>query len=210
MRSDLTDITLIVDRSGSMSSCLTDAQGGINTFIEDQKKQPGEAIFSLLQFDTEYEWKWKGIPIKDAAEYVLEPRGLTALLDAVGRAIAETGERLKKMEEKDRPGLVVIAIVTDGEENSSKEYKKKQIKEMITLQKDTYKWQFTFLGANQDAFAEAGGIGIPLSAVLNYDPKKSIHTYAIASNNVSRMRSASMSGEAIVNTYTSEERESVQ
>ena len=92
------------------------------------------------------------------------PRGSTALLDAVGRAINETGDRLAKTPEQDRPGLVVFVIVTDGQENSSKEFSKARIKEMIDEQQKKYNWQFTFLGANQDAFAEAGGIGIRSAA----------------------------------------------
>lgn len=210
MRKDLTDITLIVDRSGSMASCQSDAQGGINTFIEEQKKQPGEALFSLLQFDTDYEWVFKGIPIHNTIKYKFQPRGLTALLDAVGKVISETGERLNKMEEKDRPGLIIIAIVTDGQENSSKEYKKDQIKNMIILQQDTYKWQFIFLGANQDAFAEAGSIGINLLGAVNYNPNKIDVAYAATSANVSRMRHSTMSGDQVVNSYTDEERNNVQ
>ena len=162
MRNDLTDVTVVLDRSGSMQSCRDDAEGGLNTFIEEQKKQPGETLFTLVQFDTEYEFVHKGKPIRDVGPCELVPRGMTALLDAVGRAIAETGERLAAMPEPDRPGLVVFVIVTDGQENSSKEYTKPQIKEMIERQQNDYKWQFTFLGANQDAFAEAHGIGIAM------------------------------------------------
>ena len=100
----------------------------------------------------------------------LVPRGSTALLDAVGRAINETGERLAKMNEEDRPGLVVFVVMTDGEENSSQEFSKDQIKQMITHQQDTYGWHFTFLGANQDAFAEAGALGIHAAGVANFSP----------------------------------------
>ena len=104
MKADLTDITLVVDRSGSMAQVREDAEGGVNTFITEQGKEPGEALLTLVQFDTEYEFLHKGVQIKQVPKYELVPRGMTALLDAVGKAINETGERLAKMPEGDRPG----------------------------------------------------------------------------------------------------------
>jgi hypothetical protein len=94
MRTDLTDITMVIDRSGSMESIRTDAEGGINTFIDSQKTEPGEALLTLVQFDTEYEFVHKGAAIGSVPKFTLVPRGSTALLDAVGRAINETGARL--------------------------------------------------------------------------------------------------------------------
>jgi hypothetical protein len=91
MKSNLTDITLVVDRSGSMEQVREDAEGGVNSFIEQQAKEPGQALFTLVQFDTEYEFLHKGVPIAEVPQYELVPRGMTALLDAVGRAINETG-----------------------------------------------------------------------------------------------------------------------
>ena len=131
MKSDLTDITLVVDRSGSMAQVREDAEGGVNSFIQQQANEPGEALLTLVQFDTEYEFLHKGVPISQVPKYDLVPRGMTALLDAVGRAINETGERLAKMDEQDRPGLVVFVVMTDGQENSSKEFSKADIKAMI-------------------------------------------------------------------------------
>ncbi len=209
MRKDLTDITLVVDRSGSMGVCRTEAQGGINGFIEDQKNKPGEAIFSLLQFDTEYDYVFKGISIKQVGEYKLIPRGMTALLDAVGKAINETGERLSTLSENDRPGLIIIAIITDGQENSSHEFTKAKIKEMIEHQQKNYQWQFTFLGANQDAFSEAGGLGIGMAATTNYDPSKTQFAYTSLSTNVGRMRGQSICGQTVSNYYTNDEREAM-
>ena len=97
---------------------------------------------------------------------------MTALLDAVGRAINETGERLAKLDEKDRPGLVVFVVMTDGLENSSSEFTKPQIKEMIERQQRQYQWHFTFLGANQDAFAEAAAMGIDPCGAADYSMGK--------------------------------------
>lgn len=206
MNSQLTDITVVMDRSGSMQSCRADAEGGFNSFVDEQKKLPGDALLTLVQFDTEYEFVHTAKPIKDVPKFTLVPRGWTALLDAVGRAIVETGERVGKMEEKDRPGLVVFVIVTDGQENSSKEYKKDKIKEMIELQQNTYKWQFTFLAANQDAFAEASDMGIKTAGAINFTTDRSKQAYAAASSNVARMRSSARAGASVVNQYTDDEK----
>ena len=194
MKSNITDITLVVDRSGSMQQRREDAEGGVNAFIQQQAKEPGEALLTLIQFDTEYEILHRGVPIEEVPEYRLEPRGMTALLDAVGRAINETGIRLKALEEADRPGLVIFVITTDGLENSSTEFTRDQIKEMIEHQQSKYGWHFTFLGANQDAFAEAGAMGMRAGGVANFAMDKVGTAYEMTSRKVSRMRSQHRSG----------------
>jgi len=111
MKKDLSDITVVLDRSGSMDSLCSEVIGSFNTFVDDQKDVEGEATFTLIQFDDKYEVNYEAMEIKDVpslneATYV--PRGMTALLDAVGRAIISTGKRLKKMDESGvRPGKVV-------------------------------------------------------------------------------------------------------
>lgn len=209
MKSDLTDVTVILDRSGSMEACRVEAENGVNHFIEEQRNQAGDCAFSLIQFDTEYELVHQARPIDDVPDFQLVPRGMTALLDAVGKTINETGERLAGMEESERPGLVVLVIVTDGEENSSHEFKKSQIKTMIERQQNEYQWQFTFLGANQDAFAEAQGLGIAASAVANYAASASIEAFSGASANVARMRSSAALGQEVDCGYTPEERQAM-
>ncbi len=206
MRPDLTDITLVVDRSGSMQAIRADAEGGVNAFVAEQAKQPGEALLTLVQFDTEYEFLHRGVPVRQVPSYELVPRGMTALLDAVGRAVNETGERLAKMEEQDRPGLVVFVVVTDGKENSSREFSKDQIKQMITHQQEKYGWHFTFLAANQDAFSEAGALGINAAGVANYALNKVEAAYRMTGSKVSRMRAQRGSGETVRNEFTDEER----
>ena len=207
MRMDLADITLIVDRSGSMEAIRSDAEGGINTFIAEQVKQPGHALLTLVQFDTEYDFVHRGLPINQVPRYELVPRGSTALLDAMGRAINETGDRLAKMREEDRPGLVVFVVVTDGQENSSKEFTKSKIKDMVEHQQGVYRWHFNFLAANQDAFAEAGGLGIHATGAANWSPTKAAPTYGAISSKVARMRSRSIAREAVDNEFTEEERQ---
>jgi uncharacterized protein YegL len=210
MNKDLADITVVLDRSGSMASCKDDAEGGLNEFIADQKKEPTKAIFSLVQFDTEYEFVHRGVPIESVEKVSLVPRGSTALLDAVGKAIVETGERLKSMSDDSRPASIVFVIITDGQENASKEYRKSQIKEMIEHQQSKYNWQFTFLGANQDAFEEARGLGISLDMAATYSPKKMKATFAVASRSLRNVRAAAAGGQRKLMHYSREDRKRMQ
>ena len=210
MRNDLTDITMVVDRSGSMGAIRTDAEGGINSFIEQQSQEPGEALLTLVQFNTRYEFIHSGKPIKQVSQYKLEPSGSTALLDAVGRAINETGARLSAMDETQRPGLVVFVIVTDGQENASREFNRGQIRQMIEHQQSAFRWQFTFLAANQDAFAEGASLGIAADGIAQWVTGKARGTYDVAAQKLSRMRKAASAGETIDNKFTDEERQSLE
>lgn len=205
MRTDLTDITLVVDRSGSMGSIRNDAEGGINEFIRQQAVEPGEALLTLLQFDTEYELVHSGVPVAEVPRYRLEPRGMTALLDAVGRAINETGQRLAAMSEAERPGLVIFVIVTDGAENSSQEFSRADIRQMIEHQQSKYSWQFTFLAANQDAFAAGGSLGIDSAGIANFAMGNMQATYAVTNAKVARMRRAVAACETVDNAFSPEE-----
>lgn len=210
MNNQLTDITLVVDRSGSMEAIRADAEGGVNTFLTDQASHPGEALVTLVQFDTHYEFVHRGVPVKQVPRYELVPRGGTALLDAIGRAINETGERLSKMPEADRPGLVVFVVMTDGQENSSQEFTKDRIKTMIEHQQSVYNWQFTFLGANQDAFAEAGSMGMTAAGTANFSTYKVDLAYRATSAKVARMRTAAASCTPVSNEFTVEERKQME
>ncbi|MGI9516890.1 MAG: vWA domain-containing protein [Pirellulaceae bacterium] len=207
MNMNLTDITLVVDRSGSMQSIREDAEGGVNAFIERQAGEEGDAVLTLVQFDTEYEFLTRGEPVVKVQPFRLVPRGATALLDAVGRAISETGARIARMAEQDRPGLVVFVVMTDGHENSSREFTKAEIKKMIEHQQSVYNWQFTFLGADQDAFDEAGSMGMAADGVANYSRHKVMAAYANTGEKVARMRSSARRGEEVDNRFTDEERE---
>jgi hypothetical protein len=205
MRDDLTDLTLVVDRSGSMASIRDDAEGGINALLAAQSREPGDALVTLVQFDTEYEFLHRAVPVRDVPPYQLVPRGWTALLDAVGRGVVETGERLARLPEAERPGLVVFVIVTDGKENASREYDRARIREMIEHQQQVYSWQFTFLGANQDAFAEARHLGIDAAGVANYAPDKVGAAYKGMSDKLARMRRRKAEGGVVDNTFTKDE-----
>lgn len=162
------EIVIVVDRSGSMSPIAKDMCGGFETFLDEQRKLPGECKVTLVQFDNEYEVVYEAKPIADVPSLVLVPRGGTALLDAIGRTIDATGARLETMPEAERPSKVLCMIITDGAENASKEYGRKRVFDMITTQREKFSWEFIFLGANQDSFAAARDIGIPSINVANF------------------------------------------
>jgi Mg-chelatase subunit ChlD len=169
--SNLTDITIVLDRSGSMGSIADDTRGGCNAFLDEQGKVSGRATVTLVRFDHEYEVVYSAKPAGeaprlDSSNYI--PRGTTALLDAIGRAVVETGDRLSKTPEHERPGKVVFVILTDGQENASKEYTKDKVFEMIRHQTDVYSWAFVFLGANQDAIRAGAGLGIAAGSSMTY------------------------------------------
>ena len=159
MKDNLTEIVIVLDRSGSMSHGREDMEGGLNEFVKTQKECPGEAVLTLVQFDTEYEFVHKSKPIQAVGHIPLHPRGCTALLDALGRAIAEVKESQGHLKDENKPAKTVVMVVTDGCENASREYSCEQVKKLVTDQAAAG-WQFVYLGADVDAFAEAGGMGI--------------------------------------------------
>lgn len=167
---DATEIIVILDKSGSMEQIKSDAIGGYNAFVAEQQAEPGEANLTLVLFDSTYTIG-PTRPIGEAeplTNKTFRPGGSTALLDAIGRAVTETGKRLADTPEAQRPDKVIVVIITDGEENCSSEHTLAQVREMIEHQQEKYSWQFLFLGANQDAFAEAGKLGIGRGTVVNF------------------------------------------
>lgn len=171
MKNDLTEIDCILDRSGSMASIAADAIGGFNTFLASQKALPGEARLSLVLFDHEYQLAIDNTPIQSVeplSNKTFVPRGQTALYDAIGRTITAVGARLARTQEHERPAQVIVAILTDGMENHSKEYSRERVAEMILHQQEAYAWQFIFLAANMDAFAEASALNIPTMNTANF------------------------------------------
>jgi uncharacterized protein YegL len=197
MRDDLTEIVFIVDRSGSMGMIRNDVIGGFNTFIKDQKAVPGNANVSLIQFDDKYEVNYltKDInQVEDLNAATYQPRGMTALNDAIGKTIISVGDKLAKISETDRPGKVVFVIMTDGHENNSKEYVgaagTEQIKKMITHQKEKYNWEFLFIGGDLDVQAMAQTYNFDTNKVLCFDKSaKGTETmYATLSASISNYR----------------------
>jgi uncharacterized protein YegL len=169
MKKDLCELIVCIDESGSMSGVTNDTIGGFNQFVKTHQNLPGEAKLTLVKFNTKYEIVHNGldiqkVPLLDNTTYIAG--GMTALLDAVGRSIDEVGKRLSETPEEERPEKVIMLIITDGEENSSKEYKLEQIKQKMKHQQDVYNWEILFMGADQDAWQNAGNMGI--SNAINY------------------------------------------
>lgn len=179
MNERLTDITILLDRSGSMDTVKSDTEAGLNLFVQKQKEiKEGDAHLTFIKFDSDFAGKlelerdYVGTPISRVGKLALQPRNWTPLFDAIGTTVKETGERLRNIPEQNRPGKVIFVIVTDGLENSSKEYTNKTVRDMIKHQEDNYNWQFVFIGANQDAFATGGSLGVKAGAILNYTANK--------------------------------------
>jgi uncharacterized protein YegL len=173
MKENLTEIVAILDRSGSMQELTNDTIGGFNNFIEEQKKVPGEANVTTVLFDDEYKILHNGINLQEVRPITLKEyfaRGSTALLDAMGKTINDTGAKLNAMNEQDRPSKVIVLIITDGEENASREYSRASIKEMVERQRTVYNWQFLFFGANIDSFKVGNALGIPINHIADYSP----------------------------------------
>jgi len=197
MKTNHTEITIVLDRSGSMSSIAPDTIGGFNRFLEDQKKAPGTASITLHQFDHEFETVIHGKNVHDAkplTNATFVPRGNTALLDAIGRAITDTGVRLESTPEDQRAERVVFVIITDGHENASHEFSSPRIAEMIQHQREKYSWEFVFLGANQNAITSASRIGISPTNAMTYagNSAGTKAAFASTSENLVRMRSGAV------------------
>lgn len=160
-------IALVVDRSGSISQCLAAMQSAVDEFIEGQKKEPGECELALFQFDDVYEPVFRK-SINDAPKYKIVPRSMTALHDAIGKTVNDIGSELEKTKDEDKPEKILICVITDGLENSSKEFNAKQIAEMVKHQQEKYDWNFVFLGANQDAVLTAAQYNIPAGRAMSF------------------------------------------
>jgi hypothetical protein len=185
---DYTHITLVVDRSGSMADIKSDTEGGVNTFIEQQKQLPGKTTLTLSTFDTYFDIVHDHVDIAEVPPFVLHPRGMTALFDAMGKSIAETGEWLSSLTEDERPGKVIFVTVTDGFENASREFTQQTVFASVTEQTNTYAWEFTFLAADPSAIAVGASMGISPDHSMAYAAANVGETFSVASDSVTRSR----------------------
>ena len=166
-----TEIVFILDKSGSMSHLTNDTIGGFNGFIASQKALDGKATVTTVLFDTTWKMLHDGIDIQEVktmttTDYIAG--GGTAMLDAIGETINRVQDRHDELG-AEKPEEVLFVITTDGEENSSRSFTKKQIEKMIKHQTNGHGWKFMFLGANMDAVKEAASIGINSNYATNYD-----------------------------------------
>ncbi len=175
MKTTMTELVFILDRSGSMAGLETDTIGGFNAMLEKQKKEAGEAIVSTVLFDDKFEVLHDRYDIQKINPVTREEyyvRGSTALLDAIGKTIHHIGNVQKHAVESQRADKVVIVITTDGMENASIEYNYTTVQKMISRQKEKYGWEFIFLGANIDAVATAARYGIDADHTSNFHADK--------------------------------------
>jgi uncharacterized protein YegL len=168
-----TELVFILDRSGSMRGFEKDTIGGYNEMIDKQKKIDLPCVVSTVLFDDQFEVLHNRVDLKDIKELTLNDyfvRGSTALLDAIGRSIQKISTIHRKFDQIDKPEKVLFVIITDGMENSSREYNYSSIKRMIELEKNEFGWEFIFIGANMDAIMVAEQMGIHPSRSAKYTP----------------------------------------
>ncbi len=203
-----THLFFLLDRSGSMQSIREDTVGGFDAFIAEQRTHPGECRVTLAQFDDRYEVVYSDRPIEQVPGLELQPRGMTALLDAIGRLITDAGAHLAALPESHRPGTVIVGIMTDGHENASKEWTHPAVKALIQQQTETYSWEFLYLGADQDAIEVGTGLGVPAARSMTYSRGSSVAAMASTSAVIGRVRAARAEGRSTEDVgYSDAERE---
>ena len=194
MKKNLTELVMILDRSGSMSGLESDTIGGYNTMLKKQRETEGEVLVSTVLFDDRSEVLFDRGPLDKVPEITEKEyyvRGSTALLDAVGGAIHHIGYVHKYAREEDRPEKTIFVITTDGMENAIRLYSYERVKMMVERQTERYGWEFLFLGANIDAIKTAGRFGISADRASNYhsDHEGTALNYDVLGDTVLLMRS---------------------
>ncbi len=179
-------LVLVVDRSGSMESIREDMQGGLNTLLAEQAALEGRCFVTLAQFDDSYELLADRTPITELKSYRLVPRGSTALLDAIGRTISTTKAWIDELPEAERP-RVLFTVITDGMENASREWSRQQVMDAVTARQGEG-WDFTFLGANQDAIEEGSKMGFSEGSSITYSEEGTGAVNRALSRKMSRQR----------------------
>lgn len=173
-------IFFILDRSGSMSSIKEETIGGFNAFLAGQKEVPGKVTVSLVQFDHEYLIVHDNVPLENVPDLnasTFQPRGYTALYDAVGRTISTFKD------DNPKNTKTIVAILTDGQENASKEYNYAKVKELISNVEGEHDWEVLFLGTNMDARSVGTSMGIKASNSVTFDYTKAGTSDAMAAVN---------------------------
>lgn len=194
-----------IDRSGSMCSMNpTEICGSLNNVIKDQVATGKEILVWFSAFDDNYEMIHRNINAKNVTitRNQIEPRGMTALYDAMKNTINTMGADLAAM--TDRPGKVIMVILTDGEENCSQNATRSEVMAMVKEQQEKYSWEFMFLGANQDAIGNAAELGIGQNASCDFDYSElgCENVLRTASNAINR----TISGQTPRIEFTNEER----
>ena len=153
-------ITMVIDKSGSMYTSKDDVIGGVKKIIDEQKaNKDGKCTVSMYTFNDKVNEVFVGKNVNEIEDFKYSPDGMTAMNDGLGVAIDNTGKWLAAMKEEERPGKVMIAVFTDGLENSSKEYTLKQVQDKIKEQTEVYSWEFIYLGTDITTSKAADDLG---------------------------------------------------
>ena len=166
MKSNLLHICFVLDESGSMYNSVDDVIGGFQKLIDEQKgEKNGDCIISLYRFSDTVKKDYIGKPVDEVSKLIYSPGGCTAMNDGVGTAIDEIGKWLSDMNESERPSKNMIVIMTDGQENASKEYNFDTVKAKIKHQEEKYSWTFVYMGTNLQDLKDANRLGIKMRSV---------------------------------------------
>jgi len=193
---NFTHLVFLLDRSGSMQSIASDVIGGFEAFVAEQRAGEGLCTATLAQFDNEYEVVYRGIAVGQVPPLALWPRGSTALHDSMGKLIIDTAAEINALPEDDKPGNVIVAIMTDGLENASQEWRQPDIKALVEQQTNDHGWEFFYMGADQDAVEVGRGLGVKDGQAVTYARGKSRDTMLTVSGNVRGYRNARMADPA--------------
>lgn len=188
MEGNYLKLVFVIDESGSMSGTETDVIGGFNGFIRKQKEETaGRISVSLYKFNSDVNAVLQNVDMSDLRELNLQnyqPRGSTALLDAIGRAIIEADQHINFAI---KPDKVMMIVITDGYENASRKYSKTDIKTMLDTHQHQLNWEIMYLGANFEDFAEADTLGLKNQA--SYESCDMPGMMEAMSNEVNKYRS---------------------
>lgn len=187
---NLTLIAFLLDRSGSMQSIKSDVVGGFDAFLAEQRAGDGDCRVTLAQFDDQYEVVYRAVPVSEVPPLVLNPRNSTALLDSMGKLITDTAAEIAALAEDAKPGSIIIAIMTDGLENASREWSRPAIKSLVEQQTNEFGWEFLYMGADQDAVEVGKDLGVKAEQAVTYSRGKSREAMAAMSGNVRGYRTA--------------------
>lgn len=208
---NLTWLVFLLDRSGSMQSIKSDVVGGFDAFLAEQRAGEGHCVVTLAQFDHEYQVVYSGLPLDQVPSLTLAPRGNTALLDSMGTLITGTAAQIEALPEADRPGTVVVAIMTDGHENASREWRRPDIKALVEQQTDGHGWEFLYMGTDQDAVEVGRGLGVKDGKAVTYARGKSREAMIAAAGNVRNYRTAKLANaNAAMPDFSDAQRESLR
>lgn len=195
MKDNFVKVVFVVDESGSMYYNKQDVIGGFASFIEEQKKvNTGNINISLYTFSNYVEKICSNASLDTVVmldENTYKPIGSTALYDALGTAIDETGAELRDMKEEDRPSKVLVIVMTDGEENSSRNYSASKVKDMIAEQEEKYSWKFIYMGADITNFADSAILGLRTN--ISYDSRNTTMAYNAVADMAMKYRTCSLS-----------------